>query len=46
VQLEDYLMCDSVFSVNGVKAVDQVLEEQLTKLEEEQKKEEEVSGDK
>lgn len=39
-------MYDSAVSVNGVKAVDQVLDEQLTKPEEEQKEEEEVSGDK
>lgn len=37
-------MYDSALSVNGAKAVDQVLDEQLTKSEDEQK--EEVSWDK
>jgi hypothetical protein len=39
-------MCDSVFSVKGVKAVDQVLDEQLAKPEEQKEEEEEVSEDK
>lgn len=39
-------MYDSAVSVNGVKAVVQVLDEQLTKSKDGQKEEEEVSWDK